>query len=194
MARTARPIKPILAALLSLLAFASQGRAEGDWEITPESEAALRRGLAWLSTNQGAEGNWDSNDLGVVSTGALAFLAAGHTPGIGRYGQNVDRALNYVLQNARPSGLLNVGDPQRDMYNHGLSTFVLGQADGMTNDPRISASLERALRLIANTQCGDGGWDYRAKSQSHGHDLSLAVMQAKALRPRWIAGSKCRPK
>ena len=48
------------------------------------------------------------------------------------------------------------------MYNHGLSTFVLGQAYGMTNDPRISSVLERSLKLIANTQCKDGGWDYRA--------------------------------
>ena len=31
-------------------------------------------------------------------------------------------------------------------------------------------------------QCDDGGWDYVARQQSRGHDLSLAVMQAKALR------------
>src|SRR5258708_9766919 len=83
-------------------------RAEGDWEITPQSEAALERGLAWLAQNQGAEGNWQSNDLGLVSMGALAFLADGHLPGRGKCGPNVEKAINYVLTHAKPSGLLNM--------------------------------------------------------------------------------------
>ena len=41
--------------------------AEGAWEITPQSEQALERGLEWLARNQGADGNWSSNDLGLVS-------------------------------------------------------------------------------------------------------------------------------
>src|SRR5205823_3961046 len=112
----------------------SSVHAEGDWEVTPQSEAALERGLSWLARNQGPEGNWESNDLGLVSMGALAFLSSGHTPGRGKYGDTVERALEYVLKNAKPSGLLNISNGQRDMYNHGLAAFVLGQAHGMTND------------------------------------------------------------
>jgi len=156
--------------------------AEGDWETTPKSEAALRRGIEWLAQNQGDQGNWSSDDLGLVSMGALAYLSAGHLPGPGRYGRQCDRALDYVIGNAQPSGLLNIAHPRRGMYNHGLSTFVLGQAYGMSRDPRLGPLLEKALRLIAQTQCGDGGWDYLAESKPQGHDLSLAVMQAKALR------------
>ncbi|MFP6765887.1 MAG: squalene--hopene cyclase, partial [Planctomycetaceae bacterium] len=117
--------------LLVCILFPRSLRAEGDWEVTPTSEVALSRGLEWLAKNQGPQGNWESNDLGLVSMGALAFLADGHLPGRGRYGNVVDRALDYVMTNAKPSGLLNVADPQRDMYNHGLATFVLGQAHGM---------------------------------------------------------------
>ncbi len=153
-------------------------------EYTPQSEQALRRGLEWLAANQGPHGSWSSNDLGLVSMGALAFLSAGHAPGRGRYGDVVSRALDHILEQAKPSGLLNVANSQRDMYNHGLSTFVLGQAHGMTTtrDRRLHVTLDRALQLIANTQCDDGGWDYRARRQARGHDLSLVVMQAKALR------------
>ena len=182
-----------IAVVLSLAIFASTAFAVGDWEITPQSEAALAHGLEWLAQNQGPEGNWTSNDLGLVSMGALAFLADGHTPGRGKYGRNVDLALNYVLSHARPSGLLNIADGQRDMYNHGLSTFVLGQAYGMTSDARISSVLERSLKLIASTQCKDGGWDYRAGAQDRGHDLSLAVMQAKALRSATDSGLEVSP-
>jgi hypothetical protein len=167
---------------------ATQSRGEGDWEITPESEQALENGLDWLARNQGSQGNWGSNDLGLVGMGALAFLADGHMPARGKYGDVVERALNYVLRNAQPSGLLNISGPQRDMYNHGLSTFVLGQAYGMTGDTRLSPILDRSLKLIAQTQCDDGGWDYRAAPQQRGHDLSLAVMQAKALRSAMDSG------
>lgn len=168
-------------------------RAEGDWEITPQSELAIDRGLEWLARNQGPAGNWESNDLGLVGMGALAFLAAGELPGRGKHGEAVQKALDYMLNNARPSGLLNISNAQRDMYNHGLSAFVLGQAHGVTNDPRISPVLDRALQLIQNTQCGDGGWDYRAVTQPRGHDLSLAVMQAKALRSAVDSGLEVSP-
>ena len=81
------------------------------------------------------------------------------------------------------------------MYNHGLATFVLGQAHGMTSRPdrRLNDVLDRALKLIANTQCGDGGWDYRAGRQTNGHDLSLVVMQAKALRSAMDSGLEVPP-
>jgi hypothetical protein len=184
-----------LAVVGSLAARVSQARAEGAWEVTAESQEALRRGLDWLDHNQGREGNWTSNDLGLVSMGALAFLAAGDMPGRGPHGEALQKALNYVLTEGqkKKSGLLNISDPQRDMYNHGLSTFVLGQAYGMSGDPRIGPALDRALRLIAQTQCRDGGWDYRAERQDQGHDLSLAVMQAKALRSAVDSGLEVPP-
>jgi hypothetical protein len=183
-----------MAVSLVLIAVCWPMAAHGDdGEITGESQEALARGLAWLARNQGPEGNWTSNDLGLVSTALLAFLADGHVPGRGRYGENVQRAMDYVLRHAKPSGLLNISDPGRAMYNHGLSTFVLGQAYGMTSDPRLGPALDRALKLIAQTQCGDGGWDYQAVRQDRGHDLSLAVMQALALRSAVDSGLEVPP-
>lgn len=185
-------VRGTLIAALMAGVLTPQALAQGEWEVTPASEQALDRGLAWLAKNQGRDGNWESNDLGLVSLGALAFLSAGHLPGRGKYGENVDRALQYVVKNSKPSGLLNAADGQRDMYNHGLSAFVLGQAYGMTEDPQLGKVLEKSLKLIANTQCDDGGWDYRAKRQARGHDLSLAVMQAKALRSAVDSGFEVR--
>ena len=83
-------------------------------EITPQSEATLERGLLWLAKNQGTDGSWGSSDLGLVSMGALAFLAAGHAPGRGRYGRELDKALELIVSRAKPSGLLNIADTQRD--------------------------------------------------------------------------------
>jgi hypothetical protein len=185
----------ILLLVCAVLATTTPARAEGDWEITPQSEDALRKGLDWLAKNQGPDGNWGSSDLGLVGMGALAFMSAGHSPGRGKYGQPLKKALDYVTTNAKPSGLLNIADQQRDMYNHGLATFVLGQAHGMTTtqDRKLNTALDRALKLITNTQCEDGGWDYRAHRQPVGHDLSLAVMQAKALRSAVDSGLEVPP-
>jgi hypothetical protein len=188
--------KVCLSAIIAALLCAQPAPVWGQQdEITPQSDAALERGLAWLAKNQGAEGNWASNDLGLVSMGALAFMSAGHAPGRGRYGRELDKALEFVISRSKPSGLLNISDSQRDMYNHGLSTFVLGQAHGMTTskDRKLNRVLDSALKLIANTQCEDGGWDYKAQRQTSGHDLSLAVMQAKALRSAVDSGLEVPP-
>ena len=179
--------------LLAVSLLTSTAFAEGEWEVTPASERALQKGLDWLARNQGPEGNWGSNDLGLVGMGALAFLSAGYLPGRGRYGNTVQRALTYVTKNAKPSGLLNISNAQRDMYNHGLAAFALGQAYGMTNDKVLSNVLDKSLKLISNTQAEDGGWDYRARRQGRGHDLSLVVMQAKALRGAMDSGLEVSP-
>ena len=179
--------------LLTVSLLTSSVFAEGEWEVTPASERALQKGLEWLARNQGAEGNWNSNNLGLVGMGALAFLSAGYLPGRGRYGNTVRRALNYMTRNAKPSGLLNIANAQHDMYNHGLAAFALGQAYGMPNDKVLNKVLDKALKLISNTQAEDGGWDYRARRQGRGHDLSLVVMQAKALRGAMDSGLEVSP-
>lgn len=192
-----KPLGRLAVVVLTALAVgvtAPVALAEGDWEITRDSERAAKLGLEWLAANQGRAGNWESDDLGLVAVGGLAFLSAGHAPGRGRYGDNVRRALDYVLSNAKPSGLLNVASHRRDMYNHGLATFVLTQAYGISHDKRIGKALDKALKLIANCQCEDGGWDYEARRQRKGHDLSLAVMQAKALRGAMDIGFEIEPR
>jgi hypothetical protein len=122
-------------------------------------------------------------------------MAAGNGPNRGKYGKETAKALDYIMANVKPSGLLNTRDAHFDMYNHGLATFVLGQAQGMTsgNDRKLRDTLDRALKLIAATQCEDGGWTYEAKRSQQGHDLSLAVMQAKALRSAVDSGLEVPP-
>ncbi|MEX0867637.1 MAG: squalene--hopene cyclase, partial [Pirellulales bacterium] len=173
---------------------ADRACAAGPWEVTPQSQVALSRGLAWLARSQGPNGNWGSADLGLVALGSLAFLAAGHLPGRGSLGKVPQRALEHIMRSARPDGLLNIAHQRRDMYNHGLATFVLGQAYGMMADDRLQGVFRRALRLIEETQCDDGGWDYVAEAKPKGHDLSLSVMQAKALRTALDSGLEVSPR
>ena len=188
-----RTVFAVILILSMMLGTPLSNALDGEWEITPASEKAADRGLEWLAKNQGSDGNWGCNDVGLVAMGALAFMSAGHLPDRGRYGTNVRRALDFILINAKPSGLLNVSGGRRDMYNHGLAVFVLSQAYGMNNDRRVGKVLDKGIRLILDVHCDDGGWGYEAIQKTRGHDLSLAVMQAKAIRAAMDMGLEIPP-
>src|SRR3954468_18076263 len=97
------PLRSSIFAITLALAAAATARADdAPDEITPASTAALERGLSWLAKNQGSEGSWGSNDLGLVSMGALAFMSAGHAPGRGQYGRELEKALEFIVSRARP--------------------------------------------------------------------------------------------
>ena len=76
-------------------------------------DAAVARGLAWLATQQRADGSFptiDTGQPGVTSLCVLAFMAHGHIPGEGPYGRQLERAVEYIL-------LL----PKRERTHHALT-------------------------------------------------------------------------
>ena len=172
----------LLFACCLVSAVSANVRAGESWEKTPESEAALEAGLGWLARQQGPEGNWGTDNSGLVGMGALAFLSAGQMPGRGEQGRSAQRAIDWMLKHVQPSGLLSHAEPEREMFSHGRSTFVLGQAHGMSDDARIGPVLDRALRLILAAQSDDGGWSFQARRQSEGSGLAHIATQAQALR------------
>src|SRR5687767_8790468 len=75
-------------------------QVRGD-EITPAQQAAVERGLAWLAASQGKNGAFggqgEAGHAGITALAGLAFMQAGNLPGRGKYGENVQRCLDYVL-------------------------------------------------------------------------------------------------
>ena len=120
--------------------------AEGGSEA---SEAAVVRGLRWLSTIQKKDGGWNytmvgqaaksgtlDNPMGATSMAVLAYLGAGHTNfGKSQYGETVGNGLGFLLRNAKPTadGLDLRGDVKRNegMYVQGLGGIALTEAYGM---------------------------------------------------------------
>ena len=94
----------ILLALLLLPGLAVPAWAQGEWEITPQSEVALERGLEWLARNKGPKGIGSRTTWVWSSMGALAFLSAGHTPGPRQVRRGGRAALDYVLQQRQAVG------------------------------------------------------------------------------------------
>ena len=60
------------------------------------------------------------------------------------------------------------------MYSHGFGTLFLAEAYGMTHRPEIREKLQKAVRLIIDTQNIEGGWRYQpvqARRRSLGDHL-----------------------
>jgi hypothetical protein len=160
-------------------------------ELTPESEDAVRQGLAYLAANQLPNGGfptkWGAN-MGVSSLCLLSFLAAGHVPGQGEYGDVLERGVDFVIAYSSPSGLIYNKDAVSHgvMYEHALATLFVSEVYGMCDRPEISSILQAAVRVIVNSQNEEGGWRYQPRVFDA--DISVTVMQIVALRSAKNAG------
>lgn len=177
--------------LLVLLLAAPLAATDFNDVMQPQAEAALKRGLAYLAQTQRPDGSWSIRAppcTGLVAISMMGFLGAGHVPGSGEYGPVVAKAIDYIIKNAQPSGMLyqdwmGTGGP---MYHHGLATLALAEAWGQSEDPRLRDTLKRAVDLICNCQNQRGGWRYQPTISDD--DLSVTVMQLMALRAAKDAG------
>lgn len=163
--------------------------------LSARTDEAVRRGVQYLVRNQGRNGSWVSSRQNYPCTmtamAGLALMAAGNTPTEGPYADNVNRAVQYLLRNARPSGLIAAPHmEQRSMYGHGFAMLFLSQAYGMepnrARQQELRRVLERAIALTARAQSKDGGWFYSPDSQSD--EGSVTVTQIQALRACRDAG------
>ena len=168
--------------------------------ITDETESAINRGLAWLAVSQHTDGSFGSGstfskNVGVTALCGMAFLSAGHSPGRGKYGENVQRALDFILSRAKQNSFIveEQSKSQGPMYGHGFATLFLAEVYGTcrgrnlaSKRKKIRETLERAVKLIIDTQNEEGGWRYYPQRKDA--DLSVTVCQVMALRAAKNAG------
>src|SRR5439155_23098935 len=88
---------------LMVLSFAAAPPAAQEKQRTPKTDLdqAVDGALAYLAANQDREGAWSASYRGknpaITALAVMAFLSAGHIPGEGRYGDIVQRGIEYVL-------------------------------------------------------------------------------------------------
>ena len=166
-------------------------QVRGD-EITPAQRTAVDKGLAWLAAHQGRDGSFGGGGLGrhagITALAGLAFMQAGNLPGRGKYGDNVQRALDFILASCQESGLIASDESHGPMYGHGFATLFLGEVYGMTGDEQVKEKLQKAVRLIQKTQNREGGWRYQPVP--YDADISVTICQIMALRAARDAGIK----
>ncbi|MFO7872001.1 MAG: hypothetical protein R6V03_11305 [Kiritimatiellia bacterium] len=142
-----------------------------------DAESAIRAGLKWLADNQvtrGTEaGSWPCERPqyrpAVASLAGLAFLANGYFPRDGRYGEVLDRSMEYVRASMTPDGYLGQGD-RSGMYIHAICSLFGFSYLGTSGDPETERGLadwcRESLRVIADAHAvrrpsvARGGWRY----------------------------------
>ena len=180
--------------------------------LSPEQwrrlDAAVDHGLEYLSTQQRPDGSFQAPDQGqpgITSLCVLAFLSRGHVPAQGPYGDQLSRAIEYVLDTGQENGLLfdlpvaevwRKGTPTHAaIYNHGIAGLMLGEVYGMTDEPartRIAAAITSAIEFTRQTQLrpkrnrlDQGAWRYLGRLSGglrSDADLSVTVWQLMFLR------------
>jgi hypothetical protein len=174
-------------------AFAQDRNSDARRLVTPATKRSIDAGLSFLAARQETDGSFGSGDLyrrsiGVTALSGMAFLAGGHTPGDGPYGQAVDRAISFLVKRCNANGFIvepgsRVHGP---MYGHGFAVTFLAEVYGMAEREDLRPVLERSVKLILSSQNKEGGWRYEPKPTQA--DVSVTVCQVMALRSARNAG------
>ena len=180
----------IFLALHTSVACAAPEADDSFVEITPALRQARERGLKFLASVQDPDGSYGGRNyhrhVGITALACLAFMADGHLPDRGKYGEQVQKGLEFILRFAQPSGLIAADTSHGPMYGHGFATLFLAEIYGMAGSPRVREALIKAVRLIVTTQNHEGGWRYQPVPFQA--DISVTVCQVMALRAARNAG------
>ncbi|MFN0059705.1 MAG: prenyltransferase/squalene oxidase repeat-containing protein [Planctomycetota bacterium] len=201
------PIGALTAAVLigggtAFALFAPQSRrgdSLGVADLELRAETAVSRGLEYLKSHQQADGSWrdiigrkvhtkyqgtDGKHVGVTALACMAFLANGSLPGRGKYGEQIERGLEFILGHVEPNGYIT--NESSRMYSHAFATLFLAEIYGMTGMERVEDALKSAINLIVHAQNPQGGWRYQPGAPDA--DMSITVCQVMALRAAQNAG------
>jgi hypothetical protein len=167
---------------------------------TTLTEAAVARGLRWLSNHQNEDGSWSLAGFQNVTKctcgggghfhgrapgtalAMLPFLGAGQTHLVGRYKGNVAKGLRWILENQGKDGDLRAGSVANEgMYTHGQGAIVLCEAFAMTGDEQLRVPAQKAIDFICKSQYRDGGWRYQPSPREQLGDTSVVGWQLMAL-------------
>lgn len=178
-------------------------------------DESLSRAMDWLTKQQADSGAFPtdaSGQPGVTSLCLLAYMSQGHRPGEGKFGAEMDLALQFVLDSQKKSGLIARAAPNgpivpRDVshnigrtsiYNHAISGLMLAEIYGMTQPEdakRVKRAIEKALSVTLAEQrrpkrraVDQGGWRYLHKYGDADSDLSIVGWQLSFLRSAKNAG------
>ena len=154
------------------------------------TETAITKGLRWLDQTQSRVGHWTDGTYPTAMTAlaGTAMLSAGSTATQGPYASNIRLAVDYLIAQANPNGL--IGDPQRDSrytYGHGFSMLflsqVLGEEEDVDRRDELIGVLKRAVDFSGFAQTPSGGWGYVSAKEGNNFDEgSTTITQVQGLR------------
>jgi hypothetical protein len=163
----------------------------------PKTEQAIAKALDYLAKNQRRQGYWEANSsqyrVAMTALAGTALLCEGSTTTTGQYADNIRRAVDYLVQSARPNGLIGYENDYRYTYGHGFSMLFLSQVYGEEEDAERRSDLKRvltnAVKFSAEAQTSRGGWGYVSAKDGRDFDEgSTCITQVQGLRACRNAG------
>lgn len=196
-----------LSAIFSLV-LAASALAQDAGDVFQKYEArvskAVDRGFEYLLSVEQPDGSFPESNgrsTGISSLVGMSLLAKGHVPGQGRYGDAINRRIDYALAHTSPEGLVDCGDHGNGpMYAHNISALFLSEVSGMVDlerQGRLDVALAKAIQVILRAQAvpksdeHKGGWRYQPNSNDS--DLSCSGWALMALRSARLNGAPVPP-
>lgn len=153
------------------------------------TEVSVVKALEWLKKKQNPDGSWNPSKTAMTGLALLTYLAHGETTSSEKYGQTVEKAIRFLISQQDAEGRFCKTDDQPGPYAHGIATYAICEAYGLTRIPSLKPVMEKAVQIILNGQQPKGGWDYNYKKGGR-RDTSVAGWQIQALKSAYIAGAE----
>jgi hypothetical protein len=186
--------------------------SDQEWRTVDQS---VDRGLTFLAAQQQPDGSFPTLPYAqpaVTSLCVLAFVAHGHNPGTGPYGEQLSRAVKFIAECQKPNGLIMLvgsDEPQisrkvehvvgvAGTYDHAISSLTLAELYGMNqskNVAHLQNVINKSLRVSLEIQrwpkkipADKGGWRYINEYGQNDSDLSVTGWHLMFLRSARNAG------
>jgi len=165
-----------------------------------KTESSVDAALRWLMRHQEKDGHWDGakyGDIGGEHAGpdqaqtglaALAFLAAGHTPKIGKYKNTVKTAIEWIISKQNADGSFHGNKRDHMIYENSICALALAEAYGMHPDPKIKEAAQKAIDYLITVPSGQVHFN----TNKDGVPLSMSVLgwMMMAFKSAKVAGLK----
>jgi hypothetical protein len=225
-----KPADSVERADSSLQSGAKQKLAKADTDDSPRNvlspeewqrvDAAVRRALTWLASQQQDDGAFPTLEIGqpaVTSLCAMAFVSHGHAPGSGQYGKRIESATDFIMSCQKENGLIAKPGIDRSAiyrgldnlhgtctaYDHAISSLAVSELYGMSaphRTKRMERVIKKALaatllmqRWPKDKDADRGGWRYINDVGETDSDLSLTGWNLMFLRSARNAGFEVPP-
>ena len=159
--------------------------AHAQTELRAQAATAVHKGLAWLKSQQRADGSWSEANMPALTALPLWAFAASNEKA---FAPEQDKAVAFILGLQRPDGGIYVPQPDKKgsgLGNYNTSIAVMGLS--ATGRKDVAPAVLKARAYIASSQhFGDdahaGGFGYDKESKRAYTDLNNTHYSLDAMR------------
>jgi hypothetical protein len=169
------------------------GMHDFDRHARKQTKNAKGEAVVTFEKDKSMPGTTRQNDVAGTGFGLLPFLAAGHTHHAVKdskfdYSKNVKLGLIWLIKQQDKDKNGYYGG---DMYAHAIASIAMCEAYGLTADPMLKLSAQRAVHYLEYAQDpSGGGWRYGPQQPG---DTSVTGWCMMALKSGQMAGLSVKP-